>query len=606
MNIKKLTKAVSSVLLLSAAVFCGCQRDNDGLLILVSESFTGGEKLAVNGTHSTWVDGDMVQINSGEYEVAVNASNEASISGVPGADAFYAVYPASLCGNLTSTSATLDLPDTYQYRTDGSGKQILELPMVGYLDPNESSGPLYMKHATGALVLRIENKQEEIMYIDTVFIISNNFQISGSRTVDVSNPNTITAVSTSVAAEKCVKMLFERQNVVLAQDAYVDVMLPVLPVGDGNRFTIKVVGHTRLNRYTFTRQQLQSHGGALSRSQIGYASGIEMRSSGYVTITSVLDKDGTVFLIKNVSDYLFLVEACKNNWVNSGSSYRNKDYRLENTIDMSGYVTEPLINFNGSFNGNGKEIRNLTIESDYEINGSGRIGMISHSTSTTAVSNLTLRNVSLKYTGSNNLVYMGGLIGYYATSATVSACRVLGLTANVSNNGPTVYIAGLMGATTNVTTFNNCEASNIVWAPGAGSQRSLKLRYGGLVGNATDNINFESCKYSASMDSTLYSWSTGVTCWGGLVACSSGNIVAIGCETVQSKVSYLRASSKYAGGIVGWCTGSPTINLTNTNISGSVDIYGGNSNTSYGAVAGNGTPASVIGPASSTITFTVH
>ena len=230
MNIKKLTKAVSSVLLVFATMLAvGCQKDFDGVLKLATESFDGdGTKLAVNGTHSTWANGDQVRINSAVYTVSVNGSNEASISGVPGAENFYAVYPGSLCGELTTSSATLNLPSTYQYRTSG-GKQILELPMMGYLDPNSDSPYLMFNHVTGALVIRIRNGYGTAggMFIDTIQVFSNNFKMNGSFSVDVTDPSSAGCETTGNDDEKKVTMLFQNESLNLAYNDTADVMLPV-------------------------------------------------------------------------------------------------------------------------------------------------------------------------------------------------------------------------------------------------------------------------------------------------------------------------------------------------------------------------------------------
>lgn len=603
MNIKKLTKTVSSVFLLGASVLTtGCQKDFDGVITLMTESFVDdGTKLAVQGTHSTWANGDQVRINSDVYTVTVNGSNQASISGVPGADNFYAVYPGSLCGNLTSSTATLNLPATYQYRTLG-GKQILELPMAGYLDPNSDHPYLMLNHVTGAIVVRVFNYTSDPMSIDTVSVISNSYKLSGERTVDVTNPSS-TSLTASNESDKKVTILFDREKPSIAADGYVDVMVPVPPVESANRFTIYVASHTRKNRFSHTRTSSKS--GNLNRNQVGYAE-VNMRASNpFVTTSDPLDKNGYGnYQIKSADNYLFIVEACNEGWRDkNGDLYSGASYVVENNIDMAGYVVESIHSFTGSINGDNKTISNLTIETNY-TNTQGRVGMISTSTSSTAVRNLNLTNVSLTYTGSNNTVYMGGLIGYYAATATVTGCNVTGLTANVANySSQTVYVAGLMGATANSTTFNNCAASNVTWAPGAGSQKTVKLRYAGLVGHARTDINFQSCNYSSP--EALNIWGTGWVIWGGLVSYSSGNITANSCN-VTSNVGYLRGTHKCAGGIVGQCTNSPIIDLDWTTIGGSVDIYGGSSNVHYGNVVGDGAYSSITGDYTGGITVNVH
>ena len=603
MNIKKLTKAVSSVLLLSAAVLTGCQRENDGRLILATETFSSdNSKLIVDGTHSIWANGDQVRINSGVYEVAVNGSNEASLSGVPGADAFYAVYPGSLCGNLTSASTTLNLPATYLYRTNGSGKQILELPMVGYLDPHASNGPLYLKHATGAIVVRVFNLQNAgNMTLDCITISSNSYKLNGSLDVNVSNP-TPAAGTTSNDDEKSVTILFNNEKPSIAYNSYVDVMVPIPAVPSANRFTVYVATHNRKNRFYHTRTSNKN--GNLNRNQIGYAE-VNMRtSSAYVSAGEILDMDGSGnYLIQSKDDFMFLVEACNEGWNDAnGNSYSSRNYIISNSFDMSGSVVESIHNFSGQINGNGNTISNLTIETDY-VNNQGRIGMISTSTRANVVTNLTLSNVSLKYTGSNASVYMGGLIGYYASTTTITNCHVYGLTADLSNyTGQTLYVGGLMGATNNEIILNNCSASDIVWAPGSTS-KNVKMRFGGLVGHGRNSVNIQGGGYTATTGLCLNN-SSGAVIWGGLIAHGANAITANTCD-VTSKVDYFKGTTgEWVGGIVGYLTNNPAVNVDMTTIGGTVDIYG--THAIYGPVVGNGTSSGITGSYTNSINFIQH
>lgn len=561
MNIKKLTKAVSSVLLLSAAVLTGCQRENDGRLILVAESFSSNNsKLVVDGTHSIWANGDSVRINSGEYVVAVNGSNEASISGVPGANAFYAVYPSSLCGNLTSTSATLNLPATYQYRTNGSGKQILKLPMVGYLDPNESNGPLYLNHATGALLIRIRNYRSTSpgMYIDEIQIKSNNYKLNGTRTVDVSNPSS-SAVASNDESEKVVTMLFTQQELLIPYEQTADVMIPVPPVGSDNKFTVKICAHTRLEKYVFEQEQSDAAAGALLRNQVGCAK-IQLQLGGAnTTVTDILSIDASGnYEIKNAADYAFLVEACNNDWKNVSNQYfKSKNYIIYEDIDMSGRVVEPIYSFSGHINGNYNTISNLTIESST----SNRVAMFATgAVGANVVERLTLSNVTVSYTGSEDAnSYMAGLVAYDASNTSYSQCKVLGLTVNHSSpnyNDRYIYIGGLVGYVDarSSSTFDGCQATNIVWS--LGETRVYSYVYiGGLVGYSAISTSIDGCSY-ASPTSSLSFYAAGVR-WGGLVGeLASGQTLSVSYTSSNVNVAYIKGASSFGAGLVGRSVGT--------------------------------------------------
>lgn len=578
MIMKKFTLMAAVALLAGSALMTGCQKDFDGVLRLAVENFDNGDtKLAVNGTHSTWANGDVVRINGAVYTVSVNGSNEASISGVPGAENFYAVYPGSLCGELTTSSATLNLPSTYQYRTSG-GKQILELPMMGYLDPNSDSPYLMFNHVTGALVIRIRNGYGTAggMFIDSIQVISNSYKMNGSFLVDVTDPNSAGGVTTGSANEKKVTMLFQNESLNISYGDTVDVMLPVPAVGADNVFTIRICSHTRLQKFVFERTQSAGMAGALARNQVGYAY-VPFRHAdvpAYITESDILDSDGSGnYLIKTPDDYRFVVEACNSNWVNSSREYfRTKSYKINNNIDMTGVVVEPInANFSGCIDGNNKTISNMTIESST----STRVAMFASTTqSNPIVKDLTLSNITVSYTGTENTnTNLAGFVGLDASSQTYSGCKVYGITFSQSNIATDKYISmgGIVGRMDGRSTasFEYCEASNIQWGAGTTSV-ACYLNIGGLVGTSQVGTTIESCNYTATMPLQCCG-SKGVR-WGALVGEQTGNLNVSYCDPLTSNGGYLRGSSVYAGGVVGKMN-SGTITLDEVYVEGTINAH---------------------------------
>ena len=601
---KKFTLMAAVALLAGSALMTGCQKDFDGVLRLAVENFDNGDtKLAVNGTHSTWANGDEIRINDGAYPVAVNGSNEASISGVPGASNFYAVYPASLCSSA-SASVTLNLPATYQYHSNGT-KQLLELPMVGYLDPNSDHPYLMLNHVTGAIVVRVFNLSDAPMSLDTVAIISNDYKLSGSRTVDVANPSS-SALTTSNDAEKKVTILFDQEKPIIAVNDYLDVMVPIPPVESANRFTVYVASHTRKKRFSHTRTSNKN--GNLARNQVGYAE-VNMRSSNQFVFTyDPLSKDGSGnYLIKNPEDYMFIVEACNEGWRDgSGVSYANANYVINNNINMSGYVVEPIYSFNGSINGGNNEIQHLTIESDYTTNGSGRVAMIATTAHAKCVYNLTLRNVSVTYTGSSS-AYMAGFIAYDASASSGIANQyenlyIYGLTAYCSTSSDTKYIGGIIGAAvTNAKGFSSCEAHDVIWGAGGATQTPGGVFVGGLVSRGAIALAFDGCGYSSTQP--LSFWAS-MSRWGGLVGEQTGDVTATFCD-IESNVALIRSNTVYAGGLIGRAASALNVNAEGTTISGTIFARGGSYQTD--CICGNSSNATVTtAPDDCTLSITTY
>lgn len=587
---KKLTLLVAVALMGTSALMTSCQKERNGQMTLITESFVSDEsKLSVSSLtgHSSWVTGDELRINGDTYTVTVdNNTNKASISNVTIAEDYYAVYPASLCGALTSENATLNLPATYQYHVQ-DGQQIIDLPMVGHLD-GDSEGPLYLKHATGALVIRPINGTSNDMYIDTVQVISNSYALNGQFSVNVSNPGS-TGLSTSDADRRVVTVLFTEQNLLIPADGTGDVIVPVPPVGSGNRFTIRVVGHTRLLRYTFVRTQSEAHGGAMLRNEMGYAATKLNASSGniYCTTTDILDREGSNLLIKTPDDYVFLVDACHNGWTNQGS-YSSKSYKLANNIDMSGYTVGPLEGFTGSFDGDGHSISNLNIVSDYTINSTGRVAMIATATTSNVVTNLTLNNVSVTYTGSASAC-MAGIVAYDASSTAYSNCHVNGLAFYRTSSG-NIEVGGIIGRQRSYAkTFTNCGVSNVVWAGNSSTQFGSGMFVGGFIGTSDQTLTFNSCNLSSDQPITIYA---NTTRWGGLAGEHTASSLTVNGCNIQSNVALIRSSTVYCGGLVGRVTSAYTINYTGTTTVGGY-IYARASTYHQNRVVGNSDEKSV-------------
>lgn len=254
--------------LLCSAFFVSCHKQPEGMQ-LVAEGF-GGSKAAVQGERSYWVDGEMVSINGTDYRVNV-ADGNAYANDVEEAGSYCALYPNTLApdGATSNASVTVNIPSVYVYRT-ADGRQALDLPMAAYGTSNER---LVFKHLTAAVTVQVINDFGIDLSVDSIVVTSNEYQISGSRTITLGNDISIDTLTTATAADRRVVVRFNGESQLKVNSGTTaEVQVPVLPVGRRNKFTITVATHNADDadmQYTFERTQ--GSGGALLRAQLGYA-----------------------------------------------------------------------------------------------------------------------------------------------------------------------------------------------------------------------------------------------------------------------------------------------------------------------------------------------
>jgi len=174
--------------------------------------------------------------------------------------------------------------------------------------------------------------------------------------------------------------------------------------------------------------------------------------------------------------------------INAGNATSGKYYILANDIDLNGYSAglgwQPIGNLNsdfqGNFNGNGKVIRNLTINRPTE----NFVGLFSFSNGAT-IQNLGIENANVK--GKN---YVGSLVGDAYGGSTINNCYAIG---SVSGNED--YVGGLVGYNYNSSTITNSYASCNV---------SGGYAVGGLVGYNVTNSTIANCYATGSISGSNY------------------------------------------------------------------------------------------------------
>ena len=268
---------------------------------LIAEGFNGS-KAAVEDLNSYWVNGETVNIN-GVVKTVVADNSSAYITEVAAADHYRALYPDTLNSTaaLNSDDVTVLIPRTYTYR-ESAGRQLLGVPMAAY---GTSDSRLVFKHLTAALTVEIKNIYGFTIEVDSVVVSSNSYQLSGDKDITLAESITVNPDNNGVAdADKRVKVCFNggtSLRILSGQTRCVQV--PVLPVGNDNRFTIMVGIHKvdapEVN-LVFSRTQGNSQGSyALARRQMGFA-GVTFGSAFSISSTNkVIISQGNLTYVPN-------------------------------------------------------------------------------------------------------------------------------------------------------------------------------------------------------------------------------------------------------------------------------------------------------------------
>lgn len=538
---------IAALLLLLVA----CHKEGSGRVELVLEPLNNANvKLAVvNDIDAVWCDGDEINFNGSVVAITREDETHAYISDVYSQSVNSACFPATLATtDLGGNTVGVLLPSAYHYRRDGSGRQLVELPMVARAADGD---PLQFRHLTAALCITLSNDRTDskTLVIDSLTVSSNNYLLCGPRSADMTSAEPLGAQSIDEETST-VTLFFDRERLELAPGDSRKVMVPVAPVGDGNHFTISVATRCQGTRYNYSRPQ--TTGGALPRNMLAYAS-MTLNDSPTATV-AILEGAGTIanpFLIKNSSDFLTYIDACIGDWkvYNMGQIKYDSSYvKVEKDIDMAGTIISPISGYKGIvFDGNNKTISNLTI-TDTVIGSDVLCGLFA-SVQTSTVQNLKVANVTLQSSKVTKPLRIGAIAGKIA-GATLTNCDVEGITYLITNLHTQVYYGGLVGTASNSNTLTNCDVDYT----GVVSISSSNTYYGGLVGNCEKVTSY----YSMTMT---------------------------GCTVANSSFALSTTGNLWAGGMVGYLV-SYALTLNNCQWSGSMSFSNEGPTTNVGKMIG--------------------
>lgn len=522
-------------MLIGSALLASCQKENLDAqrLELVAEGMSGNQKTYVDGVHTYWMDGDRVYINGTTYEISVSGS-AATISGsFSSGTTYYGIYPASAYRSNDGNDYSISMPATYHYQVDGSGRQVLDVPMAAYGTP--SSGKLYFKHITGGMDVEITGFNG--LCLDSITVISGVGEeycvpLHGVFHVDLSNlasydgDGILTFASGNSVGR--LAMVFDQTelNWTDGSTKTVQIPIPVSPKNVSTKFTIRIAGHVNGTKYVYERKQ--SSDTRVVRAQLGPVP-VTINSGGgdYHTRCSLFGTEnvgGTdYFKIANAIDFKLMCKAISSSWTLYGSSttYSQSNYRLQNDINMSDVEVCSMNGMGDPTDGNTIDggnhtvsnlvvtpynvwanhhglllspnkatLKDLTIsgltiigEGSSTIDNYAAIGNYLQSGSSLTIDNVTVTGYRIQPAGTSN-AYVGGFVGDMSGDVSISNSSLTFAEHTVERSG-TFRVGGIAGSGSSCTltvSSTTVDFNNVTFRK---TESSNTYTFGGAVGSAS-------------------------------------------------------------------------------------------------------------------------
>lgn len=614
-----------------ALVLASCQPENplpDNLLRITAESLYAPAKAVLDGRSSSWQDGDRIRFSNGTLATVTISGGNSYVSQTGIVSGTSAVYPADLVASDGAGNWSLTLPDSYQYRADASGRQVIDMPLAARYD---GEGALFFRHLTGALYFTVTNLTGAAVQLDRITVQNATHYMNGSTlplsalSADFLSSDRVFTSAGDDEARKRVSLLFN-DGYELAAGQAKQFLVPVPAYASDAPFTVTVYAHNAtVSCHLFSRTQDASHSGRIAAAQVGYAN----ISLGDNAQTHPFEGNGTFaspYRIYTKEDYLRMVDSVNGP---GAATYRTKHYDIAANIDFGGAVVEGLRSFAGVIDGRGHTISHVCF-----VNSNGTdLGMIAttFSDARDTVRNLTLDYVSFSGTGANVGAFVGN--GYVDRPyLALTGCHLGHIT--FPSLSATAAIGGLVGYVHNYSIYNGevtLERCSVEQPLALGEEQTSSctstLHFGGLVGNAAlSTLPFVVTDCDVNADITVYapkarvsaggitgvdgstSTYTNVTVktgtaitatgrdmlsLGAMEGDGSGNVCSFtGCTAQSVAVSGTTVSkgTSRIGGLLGTGQSSNAKTYTNCSVSGTVTLTKGTvSSASYlGMVSGNG------------------
>ena len=240
--------------------------------------------------------------------------------------------------------------------------------------------------------------------------------------------------------------------------------------------------------------------------------------------------DYTTSTENGVTTYTVYTAAGLQEWAKAAEKDLSTNCTLEADIELTGswepIGTDSSHVYTGTFDGNGKTITGLTIDSS-----SRYVGMFGYFDGT--VKDLNLANVNITSSWSDNpYAAVGAVAGYITSSSSITGCSVSG---SITSEGANSNAGGLAGQ--NYGSISNCWVNGLT-IKGPSKGPSSNGRHGGVVGSNSKTIedcHVENLKITDGANA------------GGVVGYNTSTSTLTGCSVKGSSVT----GSSISGGVVG-------------------------------------------------------
>lgn len=249
---------------------------------------------------------------------------------------------------------------------------------------------------------------------------------------------------------------------------------------------------------------------------------------------------------------------------NNVRKHLDGNFVLDNDIDLKGYKNfqpigsftpksekepeqaSPKTAFSGTFDGNGKTIKNLTMNGSVKQLGYGLFGTVIGTTR-----DLNVQNANVKASGGTNPMGgnggVGAVVGLASGNAKIDGVKLIGKNKVTGNN----MVGGLVGASNNKL-IRNCTAVADVVLAGNSSAKEFTQCAGVLVGG-DEGTSLENCH---ALGGTVTAngkieKQTGINGLGGLAGCAIGAQSVLRC-TAKNIVINANDYAMLIGGLAGF------------------------------------------------------
>ncbi len=201
--------------------------------------------------------------------------------------------------------------------------------------------------------------------------------------------------------------------------------------------------------------------------------------SGEISIWDGTSSEAPQGLGDEYEPYLIASAANLNYFRANAASFNNKYIKQTINIDLAGHAWDPITTGTYKYDGNGKTIYNLCINSV----SSRHVGLFSYLNSGSYLKNLNIVGATIVVDNSSNIAYSGTFVGYCSGSSstrnTLSNLHATQVTISVKAGSA---VGGIVGNTVS-TNFDNLSFDGNIYAEG-----SRSIGVGGVIGDISGGV----------------------------------------------------------------------------------------------------------------------